>query len=271
MTTDPLPRTAAGREEVARRLAELDELEPYLALAREIRREVERVAADDDAGAESIVAAIDRFPLEERERVARAVFDRLAPERQWEVIERVFGDEEVRGYLQLERAARREQARRTATHHALAIQARTDGLLDTRLLPAGTALTLGLFREPEVAAAVRRGSGSTTCVRRLVLRAEGDRDGALRVVEDVFDPSRGYFVTGDYDERTWRSERIESHDLVQVGALTNGTPTEAEGDPAFAPVLVPGARVDVCRDGEPIRGRLHLGFAKLAEDDVFAG
>lgn len=248
-----------------------EDLGPYLDLAREIRSEVEKLAADDTADASLIEDAIDRFPAEARAQVARSAFERLAPERQWEVIERIFGDDEIHHYLEAERAARRTHARDTAALHGLALRSRAEGALDTRLLPGGALLTLGLFREPEVAAAVRRGRDSSACVRRVALRAEGDGSGSLRVVEDVFDPSRAYFVTRDYDEQTWRSERLESHDRVWVGSLGGTDSTGADGVASFAPVLVAGARVDVLRDAATARGRLHLGFAMLAEDDVFAG
>lgn len=265
MPPEPTPRTPQGRDVVARRIAELDDLEPYLDLAREIRREVERVAADESAGAASIEAAIDRFPREERERVTRSVFERLPATSQWAVIERVFDDQEIRSYLADEHEARRVQVLRDAEHHALALRFRGAGTLETRELPTGSLLTLGLFREPDVAVAVRRGIASSNCARRLVLRSEGPA-GALRVVEDVFDPNRSYFVTGDYDERTWQAERLESHARVWVGSLSPDG--DAEG---FTPVLVPGARVDVRSEGGDSRGHLHLGFAMLADDDVFAG
>lgn len=250
---------------------EADDLEPYLDLAREIRREVTRLAADDSADAEAIEAGIDRFPVEARAQVTRAVFERLPPETQWEVIERVFGDEEIRHYLEAERASRLARVRRSEGHHLLLLHARAEGVLDTRLLPAGLLLTVGLFREADVAAAVRRGARSSGCVRRLVVRSEGDGTGAQRVVEDVFDPDRAYFVTSEYDEQTWRSERLASHERVWVGSLTPDDPTGAEEEPGFTAVLVPGARVDVLSGIGTSRGRLHLGFARLAEDDVFAG
>ena len=250
---------------------EADDLETYVDLAREIRREVTRLAADDAAGAEAIEASLDRFPVEAREQLARSVFDRLAPDTQWDVIERVFDDREIRRYLEAEREARLALVRRREAHHLLLLDARAEGVLDTRLLPAGLLLTIGLFREADVAAAVRRGARSSGCVRRVVVRSEGGGTGAQRVVEDVFDPDRAYFVTSEYDERTWRSERLASHARVWVGSLDSDDPTAAEGGSGFTPMLVPGARVDVRSEVGTSRGRLHLGFAMLAEDDVFAG
>lgn len=248
-----------------------DDLAPYLDLAREIQREVRRLAADDTADAQAIEATLDRFPVEARAQLARAVFDRLPPDIQWEVIERVFGDREIHHYLEAERASRLAQVRRSEGHHLLLLETRAEGVLDTRLLPAGLLLTLGLFREADVAAAVRRGARSSGCVRRLVLRAEGDGTGAQRVVEDVFDPNRAYFVTSEYDEQTWRSERLASHERVWVGSLTPDEPAVAGIGSGFTPVLVPGARVDVFTGVGTSPGRLHLGFAMLADDDVFAG
>ena len=241
-------------------------LEPYLALAQEIRAEVARLAADDAAGVDSIVAAIERFPRDERARVARSVFDRLAPDAQWAVLEKAFGDEEIREYLRVERDARLEQLRRDDRHRALALAFRAAGEIDTRTLPRGVVLTLGLFRERDAEAAVRRGAQSTTAARRLVLRA-GDPPW-LRVIEDLFNPHRGYFVTSDYDEHRWRAERLESHQQVQVGSVIAGD--GHEGD-RLEPVLIPGARVDVCTAAGVVQGRLHLGFAMLADDDVFTG
>lgn len=236
-----------------------DGLDPYLALAREIRREVERVVADDEAAIASVADVIDRYPETERERVVRAVFDRLDPADQWEILARTFDDADLRRHLEAERAAAVARARADDGRRALLERCRLAGEVDLRWLPAGTTLTLGLFREPEVAAAVRRGGAATTTARRLVLRAADD--GWARVVEDVFDPDRGYFLTTDYDHAAWQAERLESHARVQVGSLLEGG--------RFEPVLVPGARVDVVTEGGPIRGRLHLGFAMLADDDVF--
>jgi hypothetical protein len=87
----------------------------------------------------------------------------------------------------------------------------------------------------------------------------------LRVVEDVVNPRGGYFVTRDYDEETWRSERIEAHRAVRVGAIHDG-----DDGPTLEPVLYPAGRVDVATDSAYRRGRLHLGFVMLGPVDVFA-
>lgn len=245
-------------------MAEPEDLEPYLALAREIRRDVERIAADDAAGAESLVDAIDRFPRAERDRVAHTVFERLSPDAQWAVLEKAFGDEEIRDHLRAERQAGLDQVKRDDERLALVRRFRAARQIETSLVPQGIPLTLGMFREREVAAAVQRGARSTNAARRLVLRAGAGHE--FRVVEDVFNPQRGFFVSGDYDERVWRGERLESHQEVRVGSIN------ALGDDvALEPVLVAGARVDVSTDEGQTRGRLHLGFAMLADDDIFAG
>lgn len=246
-------------------MADPDDLEPYLRLAREIQRDIERIAADDAAGAESIVEAIERFPRAERDRVARTVFERLSPDAQWAVLEKAFGDDEIREHLQAERDARLAQVQRDDEREALVRQFRAAGQIRTELVPEGVLLTLGLFREREVAAALRRGSRSTNAARRLVLRAGAAHE--FRVVEDVFNPQRGFFLSEDYDERIWRGERLDSHDEVWVGSLT----AAGGGVGELEPVLVGGARVDVGTTDGPARGRLHLGFAMLADDDIFAG
>ncbi len=238
-----------------------EDLAPYLALAREIRRDVERVVADDEAAISSVAEVIDQYPTLERERVVRAVFDRLEPADQWEILARTFDDDDLRRFLADERAAAVARAEQDGAHHALLERCRLAGEVDLRWLRAGATLALGLFREPEVAAAVRRGAASTTTARRLVLRAT--EDGWARVVEDVFDPDRGYFLTTDYDQAAWQAERLASHARVQVGSLLDGG--------TFEPVIVPGARLDVRTDETTMPGRLHLGFAMLADDDVFGG
>ena len=254
---------AADREQVA---AELDAVRPYLDLAKEIQRQVERFAADDAAEVESLVQAIDAIPRRERARVARAIFDRLPAEQQWTIVERVFGDEEISTYLAEVRDQRLQRAREGDVLGSLARAARATGHLDTAGLPPGTELTLGLFRPQDVRAAVARGRDSAVCARRLVLRATAE-PGAFRVVEDVFNPRRGLFVTADYDERVWSEERLSGHRLVRVGSLV-----DEDGMTALQSTLYPGARVDLQpdRDGAGTEGRLHLGYAVVGDEDVFA-
>jgi hypothetical protein len=242
--------------------------EPYLALAREIHDEVARLVADDDVDVDAMADAIARFPDAARARLVAEAFGRLPAERQWAVIERAFGDGDIRDHLAAERAARLAEARREAGWVGLAHAARDAGRLDTATLPAGTPVTLGLFPEHDVRAALPRGVRSTACARQLGLRVE--EPGVLRVIDDVFNPRAGYFVTREYDEQTWRTlDRLPAHALVRLGSAAG---VDAGGGASFfEPVLYPAARVDV-EVGERISpGRLHLGFAMLGTRDVFAG
>ena len=233
----------------------------YLDLAREIQREVARVAADDDAGPEALEAVFDGITRRERLRVLRATFDRLPVDEQWAVLERVFGDDELTEALAGARAARVAAARR----RDLAATVATGDRLDTRAVPDGESLVLGLFREADVRAGIARGPGSANCVRRLVLSATAEA-GAFRVIEDVFNPDGGYFVTPEYDEAFWLGhDRLSAHGVVRPGSLV------VTGDgPVLDPVLHLGGRVDVEADGELREGHLHLGFALLAGVDVFS-
>jgi hypothetical protein len=252
----------ARRSQLAQLQSELDEVRPYLDLAREIQHEVARVADDSSSHVDTLAEVIEQFPQRERLRVVRAVFDKLPPQRQWEVIERAYGDEVIRELLEAERAARVEQARRSGEGRALAGRIRAENRLDTRDVLPHRMLTLGLFRETDVQAAVARGHMSDTCARRLVLRAT-DEPGVFGVMEDVFNPRGGYFVTALYDEQTWRTnDRFGGHTLVRAGAISTN---------AFEPVLYPGGRVDFETGGRVREGRLHLGFATLDDYDLFVG
>lgn len=257
-----MPRRRDG-DAVERQAAELEQLRPYLGLAREIKAHVDQALDDEAPSAESIVAAIDAVPTEERRRLVREAFARLAPDQQWELLVAAFGDEEIRAHLAEERARRREWLERQAAAHAVVRDARVAGRLATTHLPPGTALVLGLFRPADARAAVRRGREASTCARRLELRAT-EVPGELQVLSDVFDPQRALFVTSDYDEATWRAERVESHARVRLGSLTGGTAPELE------PWIYPGGRVDLVLDDEVRKGRLHLGFAVVGDEDVFA-
>lgn len=251
----------ADRAELERRAAEADELAPFLELAREIRLEVAQVVADDTADGAAIAAAIGRIPEEERRRVLADVFDRLPVEVQWTVLERAFGDDEVRRLLADRRDERLAALRRTEAARTVAHAARLDRRLLLGTLAAGVEVVVGLFREDDVAAAVARGAASSACARQVTLRSGAG--GRLRVLDDVFNPRGGYFVTSEYDEQTWRAERLTSHAEVELGS--------AGVDGRLEPALFPAGRVDVALDGEILVGRLHLGFATLDGIEVFAG
>jgi len=242
---------------------DLEALRPYLELAREIRAEVDRVATGGPDAAADLDAAFEVVPRRERERVARAVFDRLPPDQQWAVLERLFDDDELREFLGARHEARRDEVERRATDLARARAARAAGRIDVRLLPAGVELTLGLFRPTDVHAAVRRGRVSSVCARQLVVRTTETDD--VHVLEDVFNPKRGFFVTSDYDEAVWETERLASHARVRLGA--QAPPGSEDG---FEPDLYPAGRLDVEVDGAVRLGRLHLGFALVGDEDVFA-
>jgi hypothetical protein len=252
---------ARRRDEVARLEAELEAARPFLPLAREISDDVARLAADGSASTGLLEEAIAAVPQRERLDVARAVFDRLAPDRQWAVLERVFGDEEIRAALAAERDARLDEVRRTAARAELARTARTGRRLDARLVPDRELLTLGLFREADVSAAVGRRPRSDRAARRLLLRrVEGP--GLFAVVEDVFNPDGGHFVDAEYDRETWQRERLPAHAVVRLGSRSPS---------GFEPVLYAGGRVDVEFDSVEREGRLHLGYAMVGDADVFAG
>jgi hypothetical protein len=145
----------------------------------------------------------------------------------------------------------------------LARIARADHLVRMEQIPDHELVTLGLFREPDVRAAVGRGPTSTTCARRVVLR-RGREPGAFHVVEDVFNPAGGYFVTAVYDAGAWESERLAPHALVRAGTISG-----SGGQRSFESVLYAGARVDFEIAGRPVEGRLHLGYMTLGELDLF--
>jgi hypothetical protein len=259
-------RRGRERAELERRAAELEAARPYLELAREIQAEVARIAADPTAQSDLLVELIDDAPREERMKLARRIFSELTPERRWAVIEHVYGDEEIRAYLGAERSAHVAEARAAGERLDRVARARAEARLDTRQIPTGELLTLGLFREREARAAVSRGHASSTCARRLVLRAIGD--GTFQVIEDVFNPDGGYFVTAEYSEDTWRnSDRLPGHAIVRVGSIVE---TGADAGGTFEPVVYPGGRVDFEMGDRAERGRLHLGFGILDGVGIFA-
>lgn len=240
------------REQVARLEAELEDARPYLALAREIQAEVRRIA-DDGADTETLAAAVACIPERERRDVALAVFRRLDVERQWEILDKVFDDDQLREVLERERTA-----------IVVRSQWRSAQAFDTRYLDADATLTLGLFRESDVRAAMTLGHRSSTCARRLVLVRAGD-GGELRVIEDVFNPAGGYFVTDEYDHDTWDRDRLSPHAIVRAGSIT-ATPAGS----SFTPVLHIGGRADFELDRQVHEGRLHLGYVMVGDVDVFA-
>jgi hypothetical protein len=248
------------RAEVERLRSEIEESRPYLGLAREIHDEVERAVADPDTDLDELADALDHWPREARVAAVTSAFRQLPPLEQWEILARLFDNEELRAALAVEHERRLSEARRILHGAALAATVRARRVLDTRDVPAGEDLTLGLFREVDVRAAVTRGSASASTARRLVLRAT-DEPGRLLVLEDVFNPARGLFVTTDYDEVAWREERLSPHAVVRVGAAADGAPLE--------PVVYPGGRLDVETADGICRGRLHTGYATVGDVDLF--
>ncbi len=251
------------RRERERLEAELGAALPYLALAREIHSEVARVAADPSAHGELLAELIEWIPQDKRMALAQTIFDRLSSDAQWAVIERVYGDDEIRTYLEAERVARLAEVRLGAGRQDICRRARASRELDTGDIPPGEQLTLGLFRDNDVRAALSRGHTATTCARRLVLRALGGA--RFRLIEDSFNPSGGYFVTAEYSADTWRDhDRIDGHAIVRVGSITGG-----DSEASLEPVLYPAGRVDFEIGGRASRGLLHLGFAMLGDIDIF--
>ncbi len=248
------------RAEVERLRSELDESRPYLGLAREIHEEVERAVADPSTDLDELAEAIDRWPQDTRREAVTAAFRELPALEQWEILARLYDDDELRAFLDVEHERRLDEARRTLANASLAAAVREHRSLDTREVRAGADLTIGLFREADVRAAIAMGANATSCARRLVLRATDER-GRLLVLEDVFNPARGLFVTPDYDEDVWRAERLAPHALVAAGALHD--------DGSFEPVVYPGGRLDVDTTDGIRRGRLHAGFATVGDVELF--
>src|SRR5262245_7931297 len=149
-------------------------------------------------------------------------FRRLSPDTQWAIIEHAFGDDEIRAHLRAERDARLAQVTRNAARTDVVRAARLAGKLETSTVAAGDELTVGLFRESQARAAVARGRHAANCARRVVL-VHG-AGAVYRVLEDVFNPYSGYFVTPEYDRETWERERLDPHCLVKVGSAETTPP-----------------------------------------------
>lgn len=235
--------------------------ETYVELAREIQHQVARVASDEGASPDAFDELFAGISREERAKVARQVFDELPAADQWAVVERTFARDDINDVLNVERTALVDQLRRRSE---LLGAVRSENQLHVQALTADDLLTLGLFTEADVTAALRKGPASTTCARRLSLRVT-DHPGQLQVLADVFNPEGGYFVTARYDERTWQDDRLPPHAVVRVGSIVT-----VDGEPSLEPVLHIGGRVDVEQDGVLREGRLHLGFALLAGQELFA-
>jgi hypothetical protein len=220
---------------------------------------VARVAADDDAGPDALEAVFAGITQRERALQARAVFDRLPAEQQWAVVERAFDDDELREAL----AGHREALVAAGARRRIAAAVADGERLDTVRVPTDGRLVLGLFREADVDAGRSRGAAATTCARRLVLRST-EEPGAFQVIEDVFNPLGGYFVTAAYDESTWHRDRLPAHAVIRPGSVVPDG-----GDRRLDPVLHRGGRGDVEVDGDLRAGLLHRGYASLDEVDVF--
>jgi hypothetical protein len=252
---------AQRREDIARLEAEVAAARPYLGLAREIQHEVDRLSADPSVAGDSLTDAIDAIPRRERLALARTIFDHLPAEKQWAIIEDTLDDAELREVLTQTREQHADAVRHAAGYRLIGERARAANRFDTREIAEGDALTVGLFREADVHDAIPRGHRSTVCARRLVLVGTCD-DALLHVMDDVYNPGGGLFVTPDYDETVWRStDRLDAHTLVRAGSLVGSK---------FEPILYAGGRADFEVDGAVVPGRLHVGYVMLGEYDVFA-
>ena len=252
-------RRARRQAEVERLQAELDESGPFLGLAREIQEEVRRLADDPDAGLDVLTDSFERLPREARQRVAEATFHALSAERQWEILVHLFGDDELRAALEHERTVRLADARSAARIHALVEVVHEHGVLDTREVPVHMRLTLGLFRESDVLPAIARGRASTACARRLILYSTGEA-GVLQVMEDVFNPAGGLFVTGDYDEQRLARRAIDP---------AHARARRVRARPPVRAIGPSGGRVDVEVAGSIQRGHLHAGYALVGDAELF--
>ena len=232
-----LVRRGQERAELERREAEIEAARPYLELAREIQAEVARIAADP--------AAEQRAARRAHRQRAAGGTDEAGPAD----LQRAPARAAVGRSSSTSTATRRSAStsapsgRRTSPRPApaaarldLVARARAEGRLDTRDVPAGEQLTLGLFREHESRAAVSRGHASSTCARRLVLRAVGD--GTLPGDRGRVQPRRRLLR----DRRVLRGDLAHAPtacpvtSIVRVGSIVErGAGTGA----TFEPVLYP--------------------------------
>ncbi|UDY35683.1 hypothetical protein [Dermatobacter hominis] len=235
---------------------------PLSELAQEIRRAVDRFVTDDAADPASLAAALDALPRQELAAIARVAFDRLEPLQQWAVLERVLGERGAVDALAVDQRDRLGSLRREAAAAHVVAEAVEDDVIDLTALPAGVELSIGLFRPGDVRAASGRGRLSDVCARQLVVLATST-PGTFRVVDDVFNPRGGLFVSAEYDLSVWSSERLDSHSAARLGSLAG-----ADAD-SLEPVLRRGARVDVVAAERTMPGRLRLGWATVDDVDAF--
>ena len=240
---------------------ELQDLRPYLGLAREIRDAVERFVDDEHAAAESLDAALGALPEREMAQVAASVFAQLSPTEQWAVLGRAVGDERLQALVALANDARLVELQRRVAAQAVAAAVRSSGQLDLGLIEDGAEVTVLLFRPDDVAAVLGRGRASDVCARELLLVATAV-PGEFRVLADRFNPRRGLFVTAAYDESVWQSERLHGHSEVRIGSL--------DADRVVQPVVRPGTRLDVEAGGRVFEGHLHVGAFVIDDQDVVA-
>ena len=237
---------------------------PLTDLAQEIRRAVDRFVDDDAADPASLAAALDALPRQELAAIARVAFDRLEPLQQWAVLERVLGDRGAVDALSTDQRDRLGSMRRAATAAHVVADVVDDDVIDLSRLPAGIELVIGLFRPADVRAASGRGRLSDVCARQLVVLATST-PGTFRVVDDVFNPRGGLFVSAEYDMSVWSAERLDSNSSARLGSLAG-----ADAD-SLEPVLRRGARVDVVAGERTLPGRLRLGWAAIDDVDAFGG
>jgi hypothetical protein len=230
-------------------------------LAREIQAEVANVGADVGGG-HALVQALVSVPRRELARAAREVFQRLPVETQWNVLERVFDDDELRSALSEIRAERVAGLERHRQARALVGRAGETAKVDLRRLDAGSAVTFGLCTERDAGEAVARGHLYSSCARRIDLEHEGE--GLFRVIRDVFNPLGGYFVTKRYDATAWEAERLVAHSFARVGSVV-----EPPVGPGFEPVVYAGGRADFEIEGRLVEGHLHVGYVMLGDVDLF--
>ena len=227
------------------RSAEVDELraqlaanQPYLGLARR--------STPRSSGSPPIPWLIstswptDRpWPREARHAAVTAAFRELPAGERWEILARLFDDDELRAALAVEHEARAVVRAGSPLRRAF----------DTRLLPAGEELVVGLFREVDVRAALARGSASTSSPAGSCCGPPTSPGGCS-------------------SSRTCSTRRVACSSRPTTTSRRGArsawprTPPSPSARPPAAgrqPVIYPGGRLDIeTADGIRI-GRLHIG------------